>query len=340
MIDSNNARSGICCGGTWVIDSVKMISCWPRQDELAYILNQEEGAGGSAYNVLMDLARFQLGIPLEGLGLVGQDEGGARVLRECKERGIDARFVVSTDAAPTAYTDVMTVEGTGRRTFFHHRGANALLAPEHFPFQEFSSRLFLLAYLLLLDTLDQADEEFGTVAARVLAGLRAVGIETVIDLVSEDSDRFASVVHPALPYTDYCIVNELEAGRTVGLDLRPGGKLNAEVMEEAAAALLELGVRKVAVIHAPELSVALAKDGQALRQPSHRLPEGFIQGTVGAGDAFLAGVIAGVHEGWDLSRCLRFATAAAASCLRHPTTTAGVGTAAEIWELADRLPLQ
>ena len=323
-----------------MIDEVKVISGWPRQDELAYIIAQESGAGGAAYNVLMDLARFRLGIPLEGLGLLGNDEGGAKILRDCKEFGIDARLVVTTDQAPTAYTDVMTVEGTGRRTFFHHRGANALLGPEHVPVAELSSRLFLLAYLLLLETLDRPDEEFGTVAARVLAGVQAAGIETVIDLVSEDSDRFASVVHPALRYTDYCIINELEAGRTVGRELRPGGELDAEAMEAAAADLLALGVRRVAVIHAPELSVAVSKDGELFRQPSHQLPEGFIQGTVGAGDAFLAGIIAGVHEGWDLPRCLRFATAAAASCLRHPTTTVGVGTADEIWELADRLPLR
>lgn len=33
-------------------------------------------------------------------------------------------------------TDVMTVESTGERTFFHHRGANAELGSEHFDFSK------------------------------------------------------------------------------------------------------------------------------------------------------------------------------------------------------------
>jgi sugar/nucleoside kinase (ribokinase family) len=71
---------------------------------------------------------------------------------------------------------------------------------------------------------------------------------------------------------------------------------------------------------------------------SHELPAGFVRGTVGAGDAFFAGVVLGVYEGWPLERSLRFANTAAASCLRHPTCTGGVGSADEIWQLAESLP--
>jgi sugar/nucleoside kinase (ribokinase family) len=330
------ARRGIACGGNWIIDHVKTITFWPREETLTNIVAEELGTGGSAYNVLVDLARFGLGIPLAGVGLVGDDADGDRILADLARRGIDARHVRKARGAPTSYTDVMTVEGTGRRTFFHNRGANALLAPEHFPVEEISARLFNLGYLLLLDSLDADDPEFGTRAARVLARLRAAGIVTAIDVVSEDSDRFARIVTPALPHADYCIINEIEAGRTVGRELRAGARLDEGAMEAAAADLLERGVKRAAVVHAPELSVALTGAGKVARQPALRLPAGFIKGTAGAGDAFLAGMLAGIHEGWDLERALRFATAAAASCLRHPTTTAGVGTVEEIWELAER----
>ena len=45
-------------------------------------------------------------------------------------------------------------------------------------------------------------------------------MKTSVDVVSEDSDRYHRVVTPALQYADYCIVNEIEAGRTAGFKVR------------------------------------------------------------------------------------------------------------------------
>src|SRR6202043_3167937 len=42
----------------------------------------------------------------------------------------DTRLITRTNEGPTSNTDVMNVERTGRRTFFHQRGVNALLGPE------------------------------------------------------------------------------------------------------------------------------------------------------------------------------------------------------------------
>lgn len=331
-------RNGICCGGNWIIDHVKTISFWPEQDTLTNIVAEELGTGGSAYNVLVDLDLFGLGIPLEGIGLVGDDADGDRILADLRQRKILSRFVRKAPGAPTSYTDVMMVAGSARRTFFHNRGANALLGPEDFPVEQVTARIFNLGYLLLLDRLDEPDREFGTRAARVLARFHSAGILTSLDVVSEDSDRFSSIVTPALPQVDYCIINEIEAGRTTGIEIRRDGKLDLGNMERAAQELLRHGVRRLVCIHTPEASLGLSRTGERCLQPAHELPAGFIKGTAGAGDAFIAGMLAGIHENWGLDRSLRFATAAAATCLRHPTTTGGVASAVEIWRLADSVP--
>ena len=62
--------------------------------------------------------------------------------------------------------------------------------------------------------------EFGTVAARLLHDAQDAGFLTSIDVVSEDGDRFAEVVLPALKFTDYCLLNEFEAERTAGIPIR------------------------------------------------------------------------------------------------------------------------
>jgi len=332
--------TGIACGGNWIIDHVKTITFWPREETLANIVAEESSGGGSAYNVLVDIARFGVGIPLRGVGLVGDDADGRRIREDCERLGIDTTHLRAVPGAATAYTDVMTVRDTGRRTFFHHRGANALLAPEDFPAEAIPCRIFNLGYILLLDRLDEDDPEFGTKAARVLAGFRAAGVLTSIDVVSEDSDRFERIVTPALPHADYCIINEVEAGRTTGRATRAGDRLDEGAMEAAARELLGRGVKRLAVVHAPEASVGVSAQGETCWQRAHALPAGFIRGTAGAGDAFLAGMLVGIHEEWGLERSLAFATAAAATCLRHPTTTQGVGSAGEIRRLAETMPLR
>ena len=333
-------RRGILCAGNWIIDHVKTIDVWPREETLANILAQERGTGGSAYNVAVDLAKFALGIPLAGLGLVGDDGDGRSIIEECRRLGIDGRCIRMVPDAPTSYTDVYTVHSTGRRTFFHNRGANRLLAPEHFPVAEISSRVANLGYLLLLDGLDAEDREYGTKAARVLATLQAAGIITSIDVVSEESDRFERIVTPALKHADHCIINEIEAGRTTGHDLRPGGRLDRSAMACSAKELLRRGVRRRVVIHAPELAYAREAEGEECWQPAHMVPQVEIASTVGAGDAFMAGTLVGIHEEWPVEKTLRFANAAAVSCLGHPTTTGGVTSAHEIWQIAQRYPLR
>ncbi len=340
MTPAPTARHGICCSGTWIIDHVKMIDFWPRQDTLANIVAEELATGGAPSNVIFDLARFDVGLELSALGLVGDDSDGERILADCRSFGIDTTHLRKVPGTPTAYTDVMTVRESGRRTFFHNRGANALLGPEHFPLPELRCRILTLGYLLLLDGMDAADEEHGTRAARLLASCREHGIVTAVDIVSEDSDRFERIVTPALPHIDHLIINELEAGRTTGRDLRPADRLDRAGVEAAVAELLDRGVRELVVVHTPEVCYGVRRGEPGIWQAAHQLPPDFVRGTAGAGDAFFAGVVLGIHEGWPLARSLRFANAAAASCLRHPTTTGGVGSAEEIHRLADSLPLR
>src|SRR6266446_6563091 len=52
--------------------------------------------------------------------------------------------------------------------------------------------------------------------------------------------------------------------------------------------------------------------------------KGKIAGTAGAGDAFCAGVLLGLHEGWDLQRCLQTGVCVATASLSDPTCTGGI----------------
>jgi sugar/nucleoside kinase (ribokinase family) len=328
-------RSGLLAAGNWIIDQVKIIDVYPQREQLANIRAQSQGTGGAPYNVLVSLARLQAPFPLMAAGLVGHDDFGRAILEDCRRRSIDIRHLESTPLAPTSYTDVMTEASAGLRTFFHHRGANALWNGAGLNFQKVKARIFHLGYLLLLDALDTPDAKFGTKAAALLRSAQEAGLKTSVDVVSEDSDRFGSIVLPAVKFVDYCILNEIEAGKTTGFKIRESsGALNTVLLRHAAGALLQAGVRDLVVIHFPEGAFARTRKGEDFWQSSLNLPAKHITGTAGAGDAFAAGVLMGLHEGWDLQRCLFTGVCVAAASLSHATCTGGIKSLSAALKLA------
>ena len=65
------------------------------------------------------------------------------------------------------------------------------------------------------------------------------------------------------------------------------------------------------------------------RLSSLALPEGYIRGSVGAGDAFCAGVLYGAEKDWPLDRAIDLGIAAAAASLSAPGATEGMCSADE-----------
>lgn len=318
-------RRGLLAGGNWIVDHVKLIDGLPQPECLANIRSVSSSPGGAPYNVLVNLAGCGAPFPLLGAGLVGKDDGGTAIMADCKRHKIDAKHLAVAKNAPTAYTDVMSEESGGRRTFFHHRGANALWSGSDLNFSKLKVKHFHLGYLLLLDALDTEDKDFGTKAAKLLASAVEAGVKTSVDVVSEEGERFAQIVQPALKYTDYLIINEHEAGKIAGFKVRePNGTLDTVTLRHAAGALLQHGVRELVVLHFPEGAFARTRRGDDVWQSSVKLPQKIIAGTVGAGDAFCAGFLLGIHEGWETKRCLEAGVCVAAASLTEITSTGGV----------------
>jgi sugar/nucleoside kinase (ribokinase family) len=317
-------RSGILAGGNFIIDHVKIIDAWPAENMLANIRSESSANGGGPYNILKDLSKLGATFPLEAAGLVGTDPDGDWIRNDCAAHHINTSQLHQTPDAHTSYTDAMTVAATGRRTFFHQQGASALLDFHHFDFRQTNARIFHLAYLMLLRTLDALNPNQSTSATRVLAAAREHGLVTTCDIVSTKSPDFRNVALAALPEIDHLIINELEAGAILDQDLRPHGAIDLDQIKAAARSLLELGVNSRAIIHFEEGAVAATAQGDLAVQPSLNLPADFIKGATGAGDAFAAGYLYALHENLPLTACLHHAVCVAAICLTDPTTSNGI----------------
>jgi sugar/nucleoside kinase (ribokinase family) len=320
-----NTRIGIMAGGNWIIDNVKIIDVYPKEDKLANILKESNSNGGAPYSVLKAISKMGFQFPLTGIGAIGDDERGDYILSECQKLNIESNQIIKVQDTNTSYTDVMTVLGTGRRTFFHSRGANAHLDESYFNFSGHKSKIFHLGYLLLLDRLDTIGNDGLTGAAKVLMEAGNCGMITSSDLVSEQSDRFKTIIPMALQYIDILFVNEFEAGKLTGIDIcDEAGNCAIDKAYQAAYDILNKGVRKWVIIHFPKGAIALDKSGEKIFQPSVKMPIEKIKGSVGAGDAFAAGVLAGVHEGWDMSKCLLLGVNVAAASLMDASASESI----------------
>ncbi|WP_434614096.1 carbohydrate kinase family protein [Tabrizicola sp. M-4] len=314
-------RRGIACAGNWIVDIVHTIEAWPAKSDLVRILDEVEGTGGGAANVMLSLAAFRTGLPLWAIGLVGMDRHAATVRLAVKAAGADGTRLAETDRAPTAHTHVMNLPGDSR-TFFYHPGTNDLLDEGDIAVEAVAAegaRVFYLGYLNLLGRLDEVAAG-SSGAARVLQRARAAGMVTVADLVSTDREGFRAAVQAALPHLDVLFLNEGEAARATGLTIAGAGDLEGIA---AAAAQLRAGGAGAVVVHTPSLGLWLSGEGAVVVRPDP-VPADQMVSPVGAGDAFAAGCLYGLHEGWGPEACLRLGHRAAAASLKGATATEAI----------------
>lgn len=329
-------KKGICCAGNIIVDISYPIERYPRSGELTHITEGiVNSTGGSLCNTITDLARLDPTMHLTASGLAGADSEGDFVLQELgRYPNIDTSMIHRVGR--TSFTAVMNDAETHERTFFQYAGSNALYGEEYIDWDMLEADIFHIGYILLLPHLDKPDEVYGTRMARLLHTARQHGLKTSIDVVSEAGDRFARLVPPALRYTDYCVINELEAQQTTGIQLRgEDGVLRRENLEPALRQLSLLGVSEWAVIHCPELGCGLDAKGNYCEVPSLRLPADYIKGTVGAGDAFCAGVLCAAESGLPLNEALQLGACTAAASLSEPSASEGVRRMAEVRALYD-----
>ncbi|MBO5411481.1 MAG: carbohydrate kinase family protein [Clostridia bacterium] len=314
-------KQGIAVAGTILVDKINEISAYPNAGELTKILGVAKAVGGCVPNVAIDIKRIDPKLTVKAVGFVGADEESAFVKQVLQDNGVDTQAVTSVEDK-TSFTEVMSVVG-GQRTFFTYAGANAHFGVDGIDWDALNVKMLHLGYFLLLDKIDDGD------GVKLLQKLQKMGIKTSIDLVSENSDRYAKVL-PCLAYTDNLIINEVEAGQLTGVEPK------RENLRAIAEKLFSYGVKERVIIHTPELGVAYSKAGYT-ELASYDLPKGFIKGTTGAGDAFCAGALLGIYREYSDEKILALASAAAVSALSATDAISGVREEQEIEKLCKNM---
>jgi 1-phosphofructokinase/tagatose 6-phosphate kinase len=256
-------------------------------------------AGGKGVNVARSLRAMHR--PVIATGLAGGPTG-TLIVEQLSAEGIVNDFTMIAEESRTS-TAVLD-PASGEQTEINERGPS--VSDEEL--ERFVEKLLYVArgasLCVFAGSLPRNVDP--GLYGRLIGEVKRLGATTVLDTDGEPL-RQAVRAEPAL-----VTPNELEAEELVGHEFADDDDRLAAMREIA-----ELGARE-AIMTLSSGCIALLEDegGRRLcRATLERLEEPV--STVGSGDAFLAGYVAGRHDRLDPLECLRFAVAAGAESTRH-----------------------
>lgn len=293
----------VVCLGILVADVYgKPVDEWPERGRLSTVDEMGIGLGGCAANT--GLCLIKLGVDTSIVGKVGDDGFGRFVSETLVSAGADISGLVVDDRPGTSATMVM-IDSQGERTFLHYPGANGRLKLGDLDFSVITgAKIFHCAGALVMGDFD------GEPMAECLRKAQEAGVTTALDTVYNDKSGWMDKLAPCLKYTDVFLPSIGEAEKLTG-ESKP---------EAIADKLLSYGIKTIALKMGETGSYVRTAD-QELRVPAYKMA--VLDGT-GAGDAFVAGFLRGMLEGWDLERTTKFANAVGGLCTTGIGTTAGV----------------
>jgi len=295
----------VVCLGILVSDVfAEPVPALPRPGELKITDGFLLSPGGCAANVAVNLRRLNRSVGV--VGKVGEDHFGDFVIAGLRQHGIETEYIRRSATNPTSATVILNVHGEDRR-YLHCLGAN-----RDFCLVDLDARVLEQARILYVGGYMAMPGFKAAELADLFREAKSRGLITVLDVViPADVQDPAKHVIPALAYADYFLPNDDEARLLTGI---------SEPLEQARALSCYNAQGTVIITLGSRGSLAL-RGQQIFETPP------FIMHSVdesGAGDAFAAGLIVGLLDGWPLDACLQFASAVGASCTRALGCSAGV----------------
>ena len=252
-------------------------------------------AGGAPANFAVGVQR--LGLSAGVITKVGDDFFGRFLIKTLNDEHIDISQIKITNEYKTALAFV-DLDGTRSPSFSFYRSPCAdIMLNEN----EIDEEYIKSAKLLMCGTVSLADEPARSAIYKAIEYARKHGLQVACDPnLREDLWHFKDPrehLFKVLKNTDIFLPSISEAELITG-----------EKGEKAFEAILELGPSIVGVTHGADGSTILTKN-EKFSAPSYKVQ---VVDTTGAGDAWAAGIIAGLLTNMSLSEIPYFANAISA----------------------------
>jgi sugar/nucleoside kinase (ribokinase family) len=312
MVASGEGDAGpsVVCAGILVADLfVPPLPRLPSPGELLLVEDFLLDTGGCAANTATCLAR--LGVRVSVSGKVGNDSFGDFIEQDLRRKGVEITGVKRSTTYGTSKTVILPVAGADRR-FIHTIGANADFTAHDIDRALLArAQVFYLGGYFVLPQLKQAE------LAEAFRFARAQGACTVLDVVAPASDSAASLegLLEILPHVDVFMPNDEEARALTG-ETEPRRQAERFLAAGCGTAIITRGAQ----------GTLLMSTQQTIEAPA---PQMATVDQSGAGDAFAAGYITGLLDGWSAAEALSFASVLGASACTRLGCTPGAFTRAQ-----------
>lgn len=324
--------------GTFVVDYQKVVDHYPGERSGTRVTREQVSNGGAPLNILIDLARLKVDFPLHAAAKVGRDLDGKFILECCAENGIDISQVVAVEGASTGYTDVYTVEGTGRHTCFHFCGIGDTFSRKDVKLRAVAPKMLFVGSLGALGRMDEFNPEYGRQGAtQLVRDARKQGITTVVEIAPIDRTAKLTDFSETLAEADYLIVNDRVTESLLDLELYSDNQFDPQLAKRAGESLIACGLRKAVIIQCGTAAVYVGNDGSFHHQTGYFLPWEMRAGSAGVDHAFGAGFLEGLFHGKAIATCLRQGLAVSTVCRRDLTPSGGIMSLNECMEFCEGL---
>ena len=290
--------------GIYVVDVLgRPIDQFPEKGKLALFDELEIHTGGCANNTALVLAR--LGISAGAMGKIGPDTFGNLILQTLTDTGVDVTGMRQDAEVSTSFTFV-AIASDGERTFYHYIGANGELCEADLNWEVIkTTKILHIAGALVMPRFD------GAPMANVLREAKRLGITTSLDTAYDATGKWMETLEPCLHHVDIFMPSIVEAQQLTGM---------SECREMAQFFRNNYNIQTIAI--------KMGENGSYVSTPETELsvpayPVKAVDAT-GAGDAYVAGFLAGTIMGWELEATAELASATGAACVTAIGTTAGI----------------
>ncbi len=324
--------------GTFVVDYQKVVDHYPSERSGTRVSQELVSNGGAPLNILINLSKLKVNFPLFAAAKVGMDLDGRFILDCCVEHGIDVSQVMPVEGGSTGYTDVYTVETTGRHTCFHYSGIGNTFSRKDVKLRAIAPKMLFLGSLGALGTMDRFNEEYGrSDATQLIRDARKLGITTIVEIAPIDRTASLDDFSETLAETDYLIINDRVTGTLLDEELYSENQFDPVLVRRAAQKLIDCGLRKAVIIQSGTSAVYLGSDGVFIHQMGYFLPWDQRAGSAGVDHAFAAGFLEGLFHGKPVDECLRQGLAISIVCRRDLSPSGGISSMAECMEFCEQL---
>lgn len=273
------------------MDLAMLVNHLPKPNDGAELYDYSWQGGGKLSTGMVAAAR--LGAKCALMGSIGDDIFGRACMLDFARHGVETKYMHIIPHATTSLSTNISDEETQGRSIIHKAGTASIIMEEHIDFSLIAKANFFFLSKFLPHNIKACEIA------------RKAGVLTFMD-----ADTYTEGMEEYIPLVDIFVASEF-VYNTLFED---------ENYEANCKTILEMGVKTVVFTFGDKGCVGMDENGY-FSVPAFKVP---VMDTLGAGDVFHGGFLAGLVQGWETKEIARFANAVAGIKCTRPGGRSGI----------------